>query len=165
MGLDMYLYADKYVSRTDWTNHDYSSGEQPPANPVFDEIVSTLKADKLVDNEYTGITVSIPVGYWRKANAIHSWIVENCAGGVDECQTIGISKSKAEELVSLCKQVIKDKSLAGELLPPQAGFFFGSLDIDEWYINDLKHTVTVFEKVLKAGERGEIEDITYRASW
>lgn len=165
MGLDMYLYADKYVSRTDWTNHDYSSGEQPPANPVFDEIVSTLKADKLVDNEYTGITVSIPVGYWRKANAIHGWIVNNCADGVDECQRIGISKDKAEELVSICKEVIKNKSKANELLPPQSGFFFGSYDIDEWYINDLKRTVSIFTKILKAAERNEIDGVTYQASW
>ena len=26
------------------------------------------------------------VAYWRKANAIHSWFVENCQDGVDECQ-------------------------------------------------------------------------------
>lgn len=165
MGLDMYLYADKYVSRKDYSNYDYNSGNQPPTNPAFEEIVSALKADKLVDDDYTGITVSLPVGYWRKANAIHSWIVDNCADGEDRCQRIGIPKSKAEELVSLCKRVIKDKSLASELLPPQSGFFFGSLDIDEWYLDDLKRTVAIFEKVLKAAERGEIEDVVYQASW
>lgn len=165
MGLDQYLYADKYISRKDTFNFDWNSGEEPPTNPMFDSIVSTVKADKLVDNEWTGIRVSIPVGYWRKANAIHGWIVDNCADGVDECQSIYISKSKAEELVSICKEVIKDKSKASELLEPRAGFFFGSYNIDEWYIRDLKHTVKVFEKVLKAISAGEIESLTYQASW
>jgi hypothetical protein len=165
MGLDMYLYADKYVSRKDYSNYNYNSDSEPPVNPAFDQIVSSLKADKLIDNEWSGMTVSLPIGYWRKANAIHAWIVDNCAGGVDECQRIGISKDKAEELVSICKEVIKNKSKAKDLLSPQAGFFFGSLDIDEYYIQDLKRTVEIFEKVLKAAERGEIDSVTYQASW
>jgi hypothetical protein len=164
MGLDMYLYADKYVSRKsntriEGTDYDYYDNE------AFATIVSALNADKLIDNEWSGMTVSLPIGYWRKANAIHSWIVDNCADGVDECQRIYISKDKAEELVSICKEVIKNKSKATELLSPRAGFFFGSLDIDEYYIHDLKRTVEIFEKVLRASERGEIESVVYQASW
>lgn len=163
MGLDMYLYADNYVSRT--TNErigDYKFA----TNPAFENVLATLNATHLVnDDDFAGMSVSIPVGYWRKANAIHNWIVNECADGVDECQRIYVSKNKAEELVALCKQVIADPSLANDLLPTASGFFFGSTDIDEYYINDLKHTISVFEKVLKASERGEVDSVIYQASW
>ena len=160
MGLDMYLYADKHVSRKDYSrkNGDYDYA----TNEAFQTIVSTLGAESLIDNEWSGMVVSLPIGYWRKANAIHNWIVKNCADGVDECQRIYISKDKAIELVGLCKQVIAMPRLAGELLPPQSGFFFGSTDIDEYYFDDLKRTVQIFEKALS---QPDIDQVTYEASW
>ena len=161
MGLDMYLYADKYVSRKDYNKEqgDYNYAD----NPVFAQIVALLNAESIVDNEWSGMSVSVPVGYWRKANQVHGWIVNNCAGGVDECQRIYISKSKAEELVEICKQVIKNPSLANDLLPPQAGFFFGSYEVDEWYLNDLERTVEIFSKLLADEELAT--SIYYQASW
>lgn len=161
MGLDMYLYADKYVSRKSdtriaGTDYDYYDNE------AFSAIVSTLEAQDLVDNEWTGLTVSLPIGYWRKANAIHNWIVQNCADGVDECQRIFISHEKAKELVDTCKKVVATPKLADELLPPAVGFFFGSTDIDEWYLNDLKRTIEIFEKAFNAPD---IFGVSYQASW
>lgn len=161
MGLDMYLYADKYVSRKSNTRIEGSDYDYYD-NEIFTSIVSALEAQDLVDNDWTGLTVSIPVGYWRKANAIHNWIIQNCADGVDECQRIHLSPEQAQALVDNCKAVIKDRSLAKDLLPPTSGFFFGSIDIDEWYIDDLKRTVKIFEKVLKADN---LEGVTYQASW
>lgn len=162
MGLDMYLYADKYVSRKDFSNYNYNSDSEPPTNPAFDQIVSSLNAQNLIDKEWSGITVSLPIGYWRKANAIHAWIVNNCADGVDECQRIQMSHEDAQRLVDICKEVIANPSRADELLPPQSGFFFGSTEIDEWYLHDLKRTIDIFEKLLHAKE---LFGITYQASW
>lgn len=163
MGLDMYLYADKYVSRKDYNNkvgdYDYAT------NPAFEAIIDALNAGDIVDAEWSGMNVQIPVGYWRKANQIHAWITDNCADGVDECQDVHIGKDQAEELVALCKAVLADPSSANDLLAPRAGFFFGTYEIDEWYLNDLKRTIEIFEKVLKASERGEIDGVTYKASW
>lgn len=160
MGLDMYLYADKYVSRKDYNTkvgvYDYATNE------AFQTIVNALNAQDLVDDEWSGMTVSLPIGYWRKANQIHAWIVDNCADGVDECQRIYISRDKAEELVSLCKSVIANPSKATDLLPPRAGFFFGTYEIDEWYLNDLTRTIDIFEKALKSPD---IDGVTYQASW
>jgi len=31
------------------------------------------------------------VGYWRKANHIHKWFVDNVQNGVDECLTYQVS--------------------------------------------------------------------------
>lgn len=156
----MYLYAHKYVARRDYTkevkNYDYE------INPSFSNIISTLEADSIVDNE-SGILVDIPVGYWRKANQIHGWIVNNCADGVDECQRIYISRAKAEELVTLCKQVLADNRLAEELLPPWSGFFFGTYEIDDWYLGDLEKTIEIFERLFNDDDK--FESIIYQASW
>lgn len=161
MGLDMYLYAHKYVARKNYkeeiSDTDYAT------NTEFTDIVSALKVESIVDSEWSGMLVDIPVGYWRKANQIHGWIVNNCANGIDECQRIYISRDKAEELVSNCKQVLADNNLAMDLLPPHGGFFFGTYDIDDWYLGDLEKTIEIFENIFKNDEK--FESIIYQASW
>lgn len=59
-------------------------------------------------------------------------------------------------------KVIKDASLAIELLPTEGGFFFGNTDYDEYYVDDLKSTKEILEKAL-ADASGY--DFYYRASW
>ena len=49
-----------------------------------------------------------PVGYWRKANAVHRWFVENVQDGEDDCGTYEVNKEQLEELLSIC-ELIKDK--------------------------------------------------------
>lgn len=160
MGLDQYLYARQYVSRKDYDtkigDYDYAT------NPAFQAIVDALDVNDLVDSEWSGMSVLVPVGYWRKANAIHGWIVENCADGVDECQDIYIPREKAQELLALCIAVIERPSRAMELLPPKQGFFFGNYEVDEYYIWDLQHTIEILEKVLNSDK---VEAVIYRASW
>lgn len=70
-------------------------------------------------------------------------------------------------------QNIKDSSVAEEVLPTNVnGCFFGSGDYDEYYVQDLKLTKEIIEKVL--ADRKEQEEnkegfhygsIYYRASW
>jgi hypothetical protein len=55
---------------------------------------------------------------------------------------------------------IKDPSVARELLPTQEGFFFGSTDYDQYYIEDLRYTRQVLEEILQ--EEG---DYYYQSSW
>lgn len=161
MGLDMFLYVEKYVNRKDYNKEvgEYDFAD----NPAFKEIVNTLNADNLIaTNDWAGLRVTFTVGYWRKANQIHNWIVDNCADGKDECQRIYIPKNKAEMLVRICKRVLANPKLAPELLPPKPGFFFGSLAIDDYYFEDLTKTIDIFNKVL---ESSEAENIYYEASW
>lgn len=44
-------------------------------------------------------------GYWRKANQIHNWFVENVQGGVDDCASYIVSREQIEELLDICVQV------------------------------------------------------------
>ena len=49
------------------------------------------------------------VGYWRKANQIHAWFVDNVQDGIDDCREYEISKENLEKLLETCKTV-KDNS-------------------------------------------------------
>jgi hypothetical protein len=52
-----------------------------------------------------GESVETEVAYWRKANAIHNWFVENVQNGVDECQESDISIDTLKRLRDLCIEV------------------------------------------------------------
>lgn len=157
MGLDMYLYVEEYVSRKDW------QVDRDKDNPAFNEIVSSLQLGDIVEEDsWTGLTVQIPVGYWRKANAIHGYFVNTFADGEDNCQQIYIPRAGMEELRDLCAEVLANPDKALEELPPQAGFFFGSTNIDEWYLQDLKYTYELLTRLLS---NKKIDSFIYQASW
>lgn len=160
MGLDMYLNVRKYVNRIDWdTNTKMES-------PRFTNIVNTLGIRELLEPDgVTGAYVEIPVMYWRKANAIHNWMVRELADGVDDCRPLELSTDKLRELIVLCEQVLEDHSKAGELLPTGAGFFFGATEYDEYYYGDLMHTADRLRYIVAEAEANDIDYLVYQASW
>lgn len=117
------------------------------------------------------LTVSVTCIYWRKANAIHAWFVDHCQEGRDECQLSDpIPAEQLAHLRSMCADAIAaydagDIAKAGEIMAPQAGFFFGSTEVDEWWAADLRHTVEQIEAVVR--EAIEIGGVTFRyqSSW
>lgn len=122
------------------------------------------KARKVADNK---VDIFEEVGYWRKANQIHNWFVDNCQNGIDECQVVIVKKEKLEELLVICLDIINNKdnkSLAKRELPTKSGFFFGGTEYDEGYFFDIQSTVEILKKVL---EETNFEEnvITYRSSW
>jgi len=155
MGLDQYLSASEYISR--W---DYSPEYDRSENELFSQIVSQFGVE--VDpSGFAGLSIDFPMGYWRKSNQIHNWFVENLADGVDECQKIFVNRESLENLRDLCNQVLADNSLAKDLLPTGAGFFFGSLEYDEYYFSDLKQTVEIIDRCLAS----KFDYFDYQASW
>ena len=108
------------------------------------------------------LNVEVTAAYWRKANAIHGWFVDNVQNGEDNCSRYYVSRDNMSELVTLCKKVIKTGD-ASEL-PPQAGFFFGSTAIGDDYFDDLKNTVKQLTAVLN-DKRFESCEFYYQASW
>ena len=161
MGLDMYLRASEYVSRNDWTRNDKGELVDSP-NSLFTQIVETLELENIIDNTgFAGMSIDLPMGYWRKANQIHNWFVENLADGVDECQPITVRREDLETLKELCIQVLAVKELAEDLLPTGAGFFFGSTTYDEYYYGDLNDTIGIINKCLES----KFDYFEYQASW
>jgi hypothetical protein len=64
--------------------------------------------------------------------------------------------------MKLCKETQETKN--AELLPPESGFFFGSTEIDEWYWNDIEHTIKMLEGLLNDEALKEY-DFEYQSSW
>jgi hypothetical protein len=140
MGLDMYLTAKEYVWEKD---RDKFKGVT-----TFDLPLSE---------------VTYEVGYWRKANAIHKWFVDNVQSGVDDCGEYGVAIQQLCELLQMVNEVLKDPSKAMELLPPTSGFFFGSTEVNEFYLQNLKYTADLIEKI-KGFPGGKLLYL-YRSSW
>jgi hypothetical protein len=150
----MYLTKKTYVKRWEHTEPeklytvDVLRGGKPVPHIKPERI-------KFVDEE---------VAYWRKANHIHKWFVDNVQEGKDDCQTSYVSSSKLQELLDVCKQVVETPDLAPELLPTQEGFFFGFTGYGEWYFDDVKETITMLDSILSE-EGVETSDFEYHASW
>ena len=165
MGLDMYLHAKKYVEKIDWTKLDRDNGlgmDSPEVvNPLWNEIVDTAGMSDVATDIY-GVHVEVTCAYWRKANQIHKWFVDNVQGGNDNCGEYYVSNEKLNQLRETCRQALfaKDPSL----LPPQAGFFFGSYDIDEWYWQDIKDTIKKIDRVLALPDMSKLS-FYYTSSW
>ena len=104
------------------------------------------------------------VAYWRKANAIHGWII-NHADVVDDCTPISLTKQDLYDLREVCLKVLDahTEEVALDLLPPAEGFFFGSNYIDEWYWDNVQDTVTKLNEALEQS----VDDamFEYQASW
>lgn len=106
--------------------------------------------------------ISYTCAYWRKANQIHNWFVENVQGGVDDCGEYEVTQDQMRELINLCKKVLKrrDNETSGELLPTQSGFFFGSTEYDDWYYSDIQDTIDQLEPLLNSSST-----FFYHSSW
>jgi hypothetical protein len=104
------------------------------------------------------------VAYWRKANAIHGWII-NRAGAVDDCTPVPLTKQDLYDLREACIKVLdaRTEEAALELLPPTTGFFFGSNTVDEWYWEDVKETIAKLNDALDQSVDDAIFE--YLASW
>jgi hypothetical protein len=104
------------------------------------------------------------VAYWRKANQIHTWFVENAQDNEDDCGYYEVTKYQLEELVATCKEVLGDMDKARGLLPTKSGFFFGSENYDEGYIYDINETIEQVGKILAETDFSKVK-IYYRSSW
>lgn len=149
MGLDMYLYAKRYLP--DWSKE----GKQLQSDIA--DLLPELAGTNIKPKE-----IKVEVGYWRKANQIHGWFVDNVQEGKDDCQPYWVERISLIDLRALCQSVIDNPSLAEKVLPCRAGFFFGGEGYGEWYMNDLKETVAIIDEALKLSDDWEFE---YLSSW
>jgi hypothetical protein len=154
MGLDMYLSARKYMSKY----------FDPADTDRIASINELFGVDGDEENDYGAQEVIFKVAYWRKANAIHQWFVDNVQGGEDDCGEYPVSRDKLESLMKLCEQIIDNKKLARELLPTTSGFFFGSTEYDDWYMGDVQHTADRIKKILEDSAFTKA-DFYYQSSW
>lgn len=109
------------------------------------------------------VKTSVEVGYWRKANQIHKWFVDNIQKGVDNCATYCVDRKDLQKLLETCQEVLRNPGRAEELLPTKDGFFFGDTAYDEWYFYDIQDTIDICKWCLD--ERREYDYFEYSSSW
>jgi hypothetical protein len=154
MGLDMYLSAKRYMSK-------YFDGADSDKISAINDIFG-IDGDE--ENDYGTQEVTFRAAYWRKANAIHQWFVDNVQGGEDDCGEYNVSREKLEELVKLCEEIIAKPKTARENLPTASGFFFGSTEYDDWYMGDIQYTADRIKKILGDYALAKCE-FYYQSSW
>lgn len=149
MGLDMYLNARKYVST--WNQPD-----------LREDLLSLFDLDDTVLPD-SGVNVEFTVAYWRKANAIHAWFVDNVQNGIDDCRSVYVSREDLQTLRDLCAKAVESKDAT--LLQPRSGFFFGSVEVDEWYWRDLEETRDSIDRLLTDPTWSKGWAFYYHSSW
>ncbi len=109
--------------------------------------------------------------YWRKANQIHNWFVQNVQKGVDDCNEHQVQPT---DLIKLYDKLILARLGRDEtLFPPTEGFFFGGVEIDDYYwqtllrtIADIKKEVDTLKELRDNNKLDEAEfTYYYQSSW
>ena len=156
MGLDMYLDKRTYVKQ--WDHIEEAKQYKVEVTRGGEPTNIDPKKVKYIIEE---------AGYWRKANAIHKWFVDNCQDGVDDCRDAYVGFKELQTLLDLCRIVIIDKSKAEQLLPSTSGFFFGSSPNpnSQEFIRQLKRDLEFIFKALKEIKDDERVIFIYTSSW
>lgn len=192
MGLDMYLYkvkrqqgktfADILELDRKFENEELNQAEADKLLPyLFERSIGDYKYKTLFDE----------VGYWRKANNIHNWFVENIQNGIDECDYYVVQKDDIIQLLDTVNKVIDslkgkktiskvitngessfsikvyedaDLEVAKDLLPTQEGFFFGTTHYTDYYFENLKETKKILTKIVNNFSFDK-NYLIYHSSW
>lgn len=124
----------------------------------------TERADKIInegerdgENRYVSDT---SVCYWRKFNALHQYFFDHFGNGdEDNCVDMFLDIDGIRKLLmtlkDLRKQIKQDedgnvinKEVCEEVLPTQAGFFFGDTAYDKYYVMDIDDTIKKLANVI-----------------
>lgn len=147
------------------------------------------------DHNFGHKSIIEEVGYWRKANAIHKWFVDNIQDGKNDCDYYEVAPEQLEELLNICKLIkqqsvmkkgkitvgyrfengkevpimedgeyIENPEVAAKYLPTQDGFFFGSIEYTQLYMENIESTIDILTKVLEETDFDN-QMVVYTASW
>ena len=112
MGLDMYFYKIKKVKNKtmqdliviqDKINYGDNENERKKLIKLYNDYLIKQNYEWTKKDYYNFDT---EIGYFRKANAIHKYIVDNFNDGVDNCEPIILDKEKLKELQKITKELI-----------------------------------------------------------
>ena len=161
MGLDMYLgarnktgeyqeigYWRKVNSVHGWFVRECADGVDE-CQEIFVSREDLLKLRSDCNNALANRENAVP------NNEDNVVIKQPIGSGQDLAQFIMENMKKEQEKIGTT--LVSD-----DPLQPTAGFFFGSLEKDEWYYNDLMETIDIIDKALSLNDGWEI---IYQASW
>lgn len=101
MGLDMYASRRLHVKQWEFQRPDerYTVRIECGGKPV-----KGIREDCISD-------VEEEVMYWRKANHIHAWFVDNVQDGQDDCEAYCVEWDELGRLLEVCEEVISSSRL------------------------------------------------------
>ena len=146
MGLDMYLNAERFL----WYNE---TDLKEKVKGVFPDAPGEPKR------------VQVEVMYWRKANEIHKWFVDNVQDGKDDCGNYYVEVKQLKELQAAIALALEHRADAPHILPTQPGFFFGSTDYDDQYWKSLETTAKRLDEIIPQFESNTDWSLEYHSSW
>lgn len=189
MGLDMYLYASKYESKSQWRLKEGEDIEKV-AKEFYPEDLQERAIQHIKDN-FLSKQTRYQIGYWRKFNALHCYF-QSRYEDKDLIHGVYLYEDEINELISNFEAILEDlktcpkldkeivvgwnkdgeiketiqvydSKVALELLSPGKGFCYGSQNIDEYYKDDIEYSLDLFKKCLDLNKKGY--EIIYDASW
>lgn len=113
MGLDMYLQKGKRIPgksirQIEDIEDEIYDGDNKELLEEYKDYIEEITYEYFKGVFYA---LSKEVAYWRKANAIHNWFVNNIQNGIDDCRMYEVKKEQLEELLKTCKEVFKNSVL------------------------------------------------------
>jgi hypothetical protein len=167
MGLDMFLTRSKFIWGDEKVNLTITAKKEKDKKEVIDDKKEEENLFILYEGEEIQ-NIDIEVMYWRKANAIHKWFVDNIQEGKDDCDKYYVPTEELEKLLSDIEKVLEDHEKAPKLIPVVGGFFFGGTNYDEWYFKNLENTLEKLKKYIEKDDKDEYKIncmLYYQSSW
>lgn len=174
MGLDMYLSARKYISgwESSYARNEEAAKAGRKEVELFDSVIGAIGLERDdISVEMPAMNISIEVAYWRKANAIHNWFIENVAyENIDNCEPMRVEREQLSDLVEVLGEIVAlgdapDRmEKANEILPTEGGFFFGSTEYDEYYWESILWSYKKLKGIID-NPKFDGFDFQYQASW
>lgn len=96
MGLDMYLNKKIYI------------GAEYDINEIEGKIEITRHGKPIPINFKKVTYITEEAVYWRKANQIHKWFVDNVQNGVDDCGHYYVSKENIKALLKTINDLFEE---------------------------------------------------------
>jgi hypothetical protein len=107
----MYLYEEVYLNN--WPhNEEHNLDQYTDARTVL--ALAGIKPRP--ETGGYGVEVKTPVIYWRKANQVHLWFVNNVQKGVDDCDYYPLEDDKLAELGLLAQRVLDSITLVDAMV-------------------------------------------------
>jgi hypothetical protein len=154
MGLDMYLYRETFI------------GGEYDHRDVKGEVDITINGTPLDIDVQKISSIKEQVGYWRKAQQIHNWFVENVQDDEDNCAYYHVSQGQLIELLEEVNTVLSNRGTPQEAYVVNQHLPDGYDYDDEWYWLQMENTQKILTKILTDSKNPDMwVDYYYQSSW
>lgn len=194
MGLDMYLTKNTYIGNT-WAKdpddpNSHGIRDLVPVGPALEAIGIRSKRVTSITEQLAYWRKSNQIHRWFVENVqdgnddcgTYSVSREQLVELRDLCVRVIEASETVDDMVYVGShagpdtggkmvrdfepgKVILNPEVAEELLPSQAGFFFGGTDYDQFYLKDLEYTRDQLDAVLADWPEDGLIDVEYHSSW